>query len=188
MNNLNNPTPYNEMQLVKRRFFAMRNGVVADALRKGGSPYQIIFGVNLPQLREIAADFAPAPALAQRLWADTRTRESQLLAPWLIPGRKLNPEDAVAWLKSAVSAEAVDILCIACLRNFAEASQVATTLADTCDTLGMYAALRLLFNNLSPDNYALGRELISRVGADSPMMLRGIARQLADEIDWLSEE
>ena len=35
----------NEMQIVKRHFFAMRNGIIADTLRRAGSPYHIIFGL-----------------------------------------------------------------------------------------------------------------------------------------------
>ena len=27
---------YNRMQIIKRRFFAMRNGIIADTLRKAG--------------------------------------------------------------------------------------------------------------------------------------------------------
>ena len=52
---------YGPMQTVKRRFFAMRNGVIADVLRKGGSPFRTIFGLNLPQIAEIAADTGKLP-------------------------------------------------------------------------------------------------------------------------------
>lgn len=33
---------FNPMQRLKRRFFAMRNGALADQLRKGGVPHKII--------------------------------------------------------------------------------------------------------------------------------------------------
>ncbi len=39
---------------IKQRLYAMRNGVIADSLRNAGSPYRSIFGLNLPQLTEIA--------------------------------------------------------------------------------------------------------------------------------------
>ena len=47
---------FNPLQNIKRRFFALRNGVIADTLRRAGSPFKIIFGLNLPQLAEIAAE------------------------------------------------------------------------------------------------------------------------------------
>ena len=47
---------FNQIQLIKRRFFAMRNGIVADTIRKAGFDYRMIFGLNLPQLKDIAAE------------------------------------------------------------------------------------------------------------------------------------
>lgn len=59
---------FSRLQHVKRRFFAMRNGVIADTYRRAGSPFRIIFGLNLPQITEIAAEFAPDSELAAELW------------------------------------------------------------------------------------------------------------------------
>lgn len=56
-------TTFNKMQLLKRRFFAMRNGAVADSLRRQGADYRIIFGLNLPQLVDIAREFGPTSIL-----------------------------------------------------------------------------------------------------------------------------
>lgn len=47
---------FNLMQTVKRRFFAMRNGALAEQMRSRGLTYRINFGLNLPQIKEIAAD------------------------------------------------------------------------------------------------------------------------------------
>ena len=52
---------YNQMQIIKRRFFAMRNGIIADTLRKAGLDYRMIFGLNLPQITDIAADLPHTP-------------------------------------------------------------------------------------------------------------------------------
>ncbi|MDE6370251.1 MAG: hypothetical protein K2K92_02035, partial [Duncaniella sp.] len=76
---------YSPIQTIKRRFFAMRNGVIADTLRKAGLPYRIIFGLNLPQIAEIAEETGADEALARQLWADTGTRESMMLAPMIFP-------------------------------------------------------------------------------------------------------
>ena len=58
---------YNDMQLVKRRFFAMRNGIIADTLRSAGSPFKIIFGLNLPQIIDIASQTPHTIELAEQL-------------------------------------------------------------------------------------------------------------------------
>ena len=59
---------YNQMQIIKRRFFAMRNGIIADTLRKAGLDYRMIFGLNLPQITDIARwppSSGPTHALAR---------------------------------------------------------------------------------------------------------------------------
>ena len=68
------------MQTVKREFFAMRNGIIADTYRKAGTVFKIVFGLNLPQLVEIAGRTPHSRELAEALWANTTTRESMLLA------------------------------------------------------------------------------------------------------------
>jgi len=184
---MNTQPKFNDMQLVKRRFFAMRNGVVADTLRKAGSPYHIIFGVNLPQIREIADGFTPDYDLACRLWADTRTRESQMLAPWLIPGRRLDESSATEWLRGIVSHEAADILCMAVMRGADYAETVARKMINSDNDLYRYAALRLMLNNLSANTFDSARELAATVDATSPSSLQNIAHQIVDEIDWLTD-
>ena len=81
-------TQFNDMQVVKRRFFAMRNGAVADNMRKLGANYRIIFGLNLPQIVEIANETPHDEVLAEALWQIKSTRESQLLAPMIYPREK----------------------------------------------------------------------------------------------------
>ncbi len=46
---------FNLMQAVKRRLYAMRNGALAAQMRNAGLHYRINFGLNIPQLKEIAA-------------------------------------------------------------------------------------------------------------------------------------
>ena len=69
---------------IKQQFMAFRNGVLADTLRKAGWPHKVIFGLNLPQLPDIAKSIdKPNHGLAERLWADKEVRESRLLAAFL---------------------------------------------------------------------------------------------------------
>lgn len=63
---------------------AMRNGIVGDIYRRAGIDcYKIIFGLNLPQMREIACDYEKDAELAAALWNDKTVRESRLLSTWL---------------------------------------------------------------------------------------------------------
>ena len=94
---------FNKMQTVKRRMFAMRNGIIADSLRKAGSPFRMIFGLNLPQLDEIAADTGKDEELALMLFADRNNRESSLLAPMIMPEQCMTPELALGLPAANVS-------------------------------------------------------------------------------------
>lgn len=134
------------MQTVKRRMYAMRNGVIADALRKGGSPFRVIFGLNLPQLVEIAASLGKDAAMARQLWANTATRESMLLAPMLMPAGDLAMEEAEQWGRQAPAAEVADILCHRLLRHEPYALELARRLIAEEEPMAHYTGLRLMCN------------------------------------------
>lgn len=195
MNKSDKDTHYSEMQLIKRRFFAMRNGVIADALRKGGVTTPIIFGLNLPQIVEIAAMQDCRPELAEQLWADVRTRESRLLAPMVYPVELMSEEDAERWLVTAGNVETADIVCHRLLRRHPRAAQIAVKHAEDEDEMARYASRRLILNLLAvtPPGVGLDEivELFAPFAANAEAetgVARGIARQLADEIAFIREE
>lgn len=139
---------YNRMQIIKRRFYAMRNGIIADTLRKAGLEYPMIFGLNLPQIAEIAAEQPHEAELARELWADRRTRESQLLAPMLYPPGEMDRATATRWLEEAPTTEVADVLCLKLLRNVDGALDVALESMTSESDMTRYGALRLLYNLL----------------------------------------
>ncbi|MCM1519164.1 MAG: hypothetical protein NC098_00045 [Lachnoclostridium sp.] len=178
---------FNEMQQLKRRMFAMRNGVVADALRKGGLPHKIIFGLNLPQLMEIAAETGTDAEMAIRLRDDVACRESRLLAPMIYPVESLTATMAGEWIDICISVEEVDILCHKLLRKMPEATEVAEEAACSSRELTRYAALRLMFNVLS-GNTGTARRLAEAELSRSSRLTATIAHQLLDEVNFLEEE
>lgn len=140
-------TEFNPMQRVKRQFFAMRNGITADVLRRGGLSYPIIFGLNLPQISEIATLHGEDIDLARQLREDRRTRESQLLAPMLFPRHSLEYAEAVAWVENLPECtEAADILCHKLLRHTRYATTLARDLGKKHRAFTRYTALRLAVN------------------------------------------
>lgn len=61
---------------IRQQFYTFRNGIIADTLRKAGDPHRIIFGLNLPQITDIARLIGLDASLARELWADTSCREA----------------------------------------------------------------------------------------------------------------
>lgn len=99
-------TPEEKLREVKHRFMALRNGIVGDIYRRAGiTCYDVIFGLNLPQIAETAREFGPDDRLAQLLWADTKVRESRLLAIRLWP-----KDDAASLLPQAQTKEEADYI------------------------------------------------------------------------------
>lgn len=140
-------TEFNPMQTIKRGFFAMRNGITADVLRRAGSPFPMIFGLNMPQLMEIASAHGHDIDLARQLREDRRTRESQLLAPMLFPPRELEPAEAMGWVEKLPEAtEVADVLCHKLLRHVSYAADLARELGACERAFTRYTALRLAVN------------------------------------------
>lgn len=134
------------LQQLRRRLYAMRNGIVADALKKGGCPYPLIYGVNLPQLNEIAREIGISEDDAEILWADKGLRESALLAPMIFPVEKLTIAKARQLIESAAWEEEIDILCLKLIRNADFAAELAEELSNSNIPFKRYAGLRLWLN------------------------------------------
>lgn len=105
------------LQDIKKSFFAFRNGVIADTLRKAGMPYKVIFGLQIPQIAEIACGFQPSMTLADALWADSEVRESRLLAAYLFPVGETSQEKALELLRSVRTPEESDMLSFRLLKR-----------------------------------------------------------------------
>ena len=128
---------------IKQRFFAFRNGLLADMLRRQGvSSHRTIFGLNVIQLREIAAETGCDHILALELWADSTVRESRLLAPMIAEPKA----ETLGWLDEVQSAEEADLLCHSLLRRCDGALEAAVARLNDERPMVQYAALRLLMN------------------------------------------
>jgi len=168
---------------LRRRIYVMRNGIVADSLRRGGCPHRLIYGVNLPQLTEIARETGVSAELAQLLRADKDLREARLMAPMLYPVEQLTREDASAWARESRWSEDADILCFKLLRRAPFAAELADELCADADRLCRYTGLRLWFNIVSTDpRGALAAAEGELARADA---LSQLASMLAEEARFL---
>ena len=179
-------TEFNRFQTLKRRFFAMRNGIIADVVRKSGAPYPLVFGLNLPQIRAIADEFPVETGLADQLWADSRCRESLLMAPMVHPRDAMSAGKARRWLEESPSAEVTDVLCHRLLQHLPEAMDIAVSIAGSDRDLTRYGALRLMFNLIGEKWREIEPYLLAEQqrGCD---VTDGICRRMADEIEFLME-
>ncbi len=172
---------------IKREFFAYRNGIVADALRKQGSPYKFIFGLNIPQLTEIASHITPSVKTAQLLLENDNTRESQLLASFVLPKGIAVVSFALNWIKLCRSQEAVDIFCLKQLVDKKLISEVTESCCNSEVDLARYTALRLMLKTL-PDNMEQAKQFAQKEITKNNQLTRLAAMQLINEINFIEEE
>lgn len=95
---------------IKKELRSSMNGILSARMRESGTPYRLVFGVELPRLQTIASEFEPGRVLAQELWNQHTIRECQILAVLLMPVSEMLPEVADIWLDEAPSAEVVQIM------------------------------------------------------------------------------
>lgn len=123
---------------IKKEFFAFRNGIVADALRKAGMPYKVIFGLQVPQLAQIARSYEPSIELAEQLWTDKEVRESRLLAAYLFPAGEITKEKAIELMRSVQTPEESDMLAFRLLKRLPFVAELLTT-AETDTSIPTFA-------------------------------------------------
>lgn len=115
---------------IKHEFLAFRNGIVADTLRKAGYPFSIIFGLQLPQLKEIAAQIGKDKELGLKLWQDENVRESRILALLVLPPEEVSFDEAIYLALTIRSREEADLLPFLLLRHMSDFSIVRFALAS----------------------------------------------------------
>ncbi len=133
------------MNPIRKEFYALRNGMIADTLRKGGLEQKYIFGLQLPQIKGIAERFRPeadadAAEMARNLWADRECREARLLACHLMPASAMTFEEAMNWAVDVASREEADILAFRLLRYHPVAEKIAIALESEENPLKKYTA------------------------------------------------
>lgn len=192
---------FNMMQAVKRRFFAMRNGALAEQMKNAGAAYKINFGLLQAQIADIAdqvragtlderpeiLDPCGMAELARSLRDNTTTRESMLIAPMLFPVELLEAGEAREWLLSCPTREVADTLCLKLLRHHPAAEAIATEIIGDKEAsdLRKYAALRLLLNLLILRETTPGhaKSLAAGLADDEAEMVSRLAGQIIDRCE-----
>jgi 3-methyladenine DNA glycosylase AlkD len=128
---------------IKGKFRLFMNGVLSQSLREKGLQYRLIFGIELPRLREIAAGYEPNHELAQALWKED-IRECKILAAYLQPVESFYPEIADIWVEQIHNTELADYVCMALFRRLPYASQKAFQWMASENRMEVYMGFRLM--------------------------------------------
>ena len=172
---------------IKSELRLYMNGVLAQSLRERGLRYRLIFGVELPRLKEIAAHYEPDHDLAQALWKED-IRECRILAGYLQPVDSFLPEIADIWLEQMHDTEIIDYTCMNLFRRLPYAKGKAFQWIASADVLTQYAGYRLMGHLLrnsesSPLSLRDRNELFDQAEAaasSASPLLQQIAREIIE--------
>ena len=174
-----NPQTY---AALKQRVYTMRNGVVADSLRAGGCPYRLVFGLNLPQLTDIAADYGPSRELSDELARHSDLRENALLSILLFPAEGVTESDARTLLDRVRWSEDADLVCFRVLRHAPFAPALASELCAAPERLRRYTGLRLWLSQAAADPARALADARTELGR--PDALTSLASMVAQEAEF----
>ena len=178
---------------IRKEFFAFRNGIVADKLRKAGDPHGMIMGCLLVDIHAIAArcsnsidDKEELMAIAAELWSDTNSRECRLAAPMLYPAEMMTAEQALQWCQDVETAEVADNLCHKLLRHTAGADNLFRRLIADEKPLVKYTGYRLLLNLLllgKVQPTASLKAIVENEAERAESLLKPLLRDILEELD-----
>ncbi len=178
---------------IKSELRLYMNGVLAQSLRERGLRYRLIFGVELPRLKEIAARYEPDHDLAQALWKED-IRECRILAGYLQPVDSFLPEIADIWLDAMHDTEIIDYTCMSLFRRLPYAKGKAFQWIASEAVLTQYAGYRLMAHlhpsreggrgAFSPRDFDELDDQIEAVLASPsvPVFLRALAQDVRDNL------
>lgn len=176
----------NDINSIKKEFFAFRNGIIADGLRNNGDPHQYIMGCQLVDVIAIASRIEHSAALAQELWNDSKHRECRMVAPMLYPCEIMDYNTAHDWATSVESKEIADVLCHRLLRHLPFAEELGFNLVASPEHLAKYTGWRLILNlilnrkieNMQSVKDTIEKERVAQPQQDIMQLLDSISEEL----------
>ena len=120
-----------QVKQIKRSFRLFMNGVTAASMRSKGLNYKINWGVQLPDLKRMAAQYGHDAELASALWAESGVRECRLLATLIMPADKMSSDEAIDWATSAdITSEIMEMAVFNLFQHLPYADSLAHTMLD----------------------------------------------------------
>ena len=111
------------LSTIKQKLHANMNGVASAAMRQTAD-YRLNWGVELPRLQELAAEYGKNHELAQALWKES-VRECKILAAMIQPVDTFDEELADIWMENIHTAEIAQIVSLYLFQHLPYATEMA---------------------------------------------------------------
>ncbi len=150
-----------EVREIRRKIILLKNGVVSDSMRDKGIVYKRNWGVDLPQIKEIAQMHEPSLELAERLWA-LEIRETIILATLLAPADALTEVKAEGWVADVENIEMAEQISMNLLSRLPGSTDIALHCAGSDEKWTQITGFTLAARIWSRFSAAQTDELIER--------------------------
>lgn len=136
----------NKLRDIKGRFRLMMNGVVSQSMREKGLGYKLNWGIGLPTLKKMAADYGKDFHLAVELWKED-IRECRILATLIMPVKEMDADMTDLWVSDVRNQEMACIVSMNLFQYIEDAKNYSFSWIATDDELrqlcGYYVLARL---------------------------------------------
>lgn len=98
-----------KLKKIKQSFRLVMNGPASQSMREKGLQYKINWGVPIPTLKSMAAEYGKDYDLAIELFKED-IRECKIIATMIMPPEKMLPEVVDVWMEQTTSQEIAEQL------------------------------------------------------------------------------
>ena len=160
-----------DVKQIKRSFRLFMNGVASSSMRDKGLEYKINWGIPVTRLRDMAAQYAPSVALAERLW-ESDVRECKILATMLMPAERFSEPMALSWLSACNNQEMVEMLVFNLVQNMPGVETFVVSLLHSDEPNASLAALHLVSRLVARQNVAFMTDEV--VGSFAQLVVKAL--------------
>ena len=153
---------HEKLKEIKQSFRLLMNGVASHSMRQKGVEYKINWGVPVPELQQMAAEYGKDYDLAIELWKED-IRECQVLATLIMPAERMDNDLVDVWMERVRTQEMAELLAFHLLQHLRFAPSLAyqwiASDKDVYQLCGYQLLARLFAQGLEPNERGINEFL-----------------------------
>ena len=153
---------HEKLKEIKQSFRLLMNGVASHSMRQKGVEYKINWGVPVPELQQMAAEYGKDYDLAIELWKED-IRECQVLATLIMPAERMDNDLVDVWMERVRTQEMAELLAFHLLQHLRFAPSLAyqwiASDKDMYQLCGYQLLARLFARGMEPNERAINEFL-----------------------------
>ena len=153
---------HEKLKEIKQSFRLLMNGVASHSMRQKGVEYKINWGVPVPELQQMAAEYGKDYDLAIELWKED-IRECQVLATLIMPAERMDNDLVDVWMERVWTQEMAELLAFHLLQHLRFAPSLAfqwiASDKDMYQLCGYQLLARLFAQGLEPNERGINEFL-----------------------------